>query len=304
MKEAGNINKSLSVLGQVINNLVETAEGKNRHIPYRDSKLTFILKDSLGGNSKTCLIANVSPAASSLQETISTLKFAQRAKQIKNKALINENRSEIVEELQRRLERANEELENANREILFLREQLGSKTCDCSRSASTPSTEELKVKIEDQTMQYFRQSAEDERNQPFYEKLQDFQARYSQRETATSHDLSESSFQRLTEFFKANFKQNDEGRVPLAEYLELKRENEALKQEIGALIECLNAAPFITQVGTWWEKGNQNLEKTSEVNSNLDQNTHQLQQIVRNLQVLKKNPLLLTLYHRLYLKKR
>ena len=76
LKEAGNINKSLTVLGCVINSLVEMSEGKQRHIRYRDSKLTFLLKDSLGGNSKTFMIANVSPASTAFSETLSTLKFA------------------------------------------------------------------------------------------------------------------------------------------------------------------------------------------------------------------------------------
>ena len=110
LKEAGNINKSLSVLGQVINSLVEIAEGKQRHIRYRDSKLTFILKDSLGGNSKTCLIANISPASSSFSETLSTLKFAQRAKQIKNRASINEDSHGSVEGLKNEIRILKEEL--------------------------------------------------------------------------------------------------------------------------------------------------------------------------------------------------
>jgi kinesin family protein 15 len=90
LKEAGKINKSLMQLGHVIKNLIEIAEGKARHIHYRDSKLTHLLKDSLGGNSKTCIIANISPANCNLQESISTLVFAQSAKMIKNKAVINE----------------------------------------------------------------------------------------------------------------------------------------------------------------------------------------------------------------------
>jgi len=70
------INKSLSALGNVINSLVEMSEGKPWHVHYRDSKLTFLLWDSLGGNSKTLIIANVSPASVSFGETLSTLKFA------------------------------------------------------------------------------------------------------------------------------------------------------------------------------------------------------------------------------------
>lgn len=63
LKEASNINKSLSTLGNVINALVASAEGKTRHIPYRDSKLTFLLRDSLGGNTRTSLIAAINPSA-------------------------------------------------------------------------------------------------------------------------------------------------------------------------------------------------------------------------------------------------
>ncbi|KAF8776756.1 hypothetical protein HU200_003494 [Digitaria exilis] len=84
LKEAANINKSLSTLGLVIMNLVDLAHGKQRHVPYRDSRLTFLLQDSLGGNSKTMIIANVSPSVCSANETLSTLKFAQRARLIQN----------------------------------------------------------------------------------------------------------------------------------------------------------------------------------------------------------------------------
>jgi kinesin family protein 15 len=70
------INKSLSALGNVINSLVDISEGKSRHIHYRDSKLTFLLRDSLGGNSKTLIVANISPSALNFGETLSTLKFA------------------------------------------------------------------------------------------------------------------------------------------------------------------------------------------------------------------------------------
>ncbi|CAI5461218.1 unnamed protein product [Closterium sp. Yama58-4] len=90
LKEAGSINKSLSALGNVIKALVDIAEGKVRHVPYRDSKLTFLLSDSLGGNSKCTLLAAVSPAERNMEETLSTLKFAQRAKLMHNEAVVNE----------------------------------------------------------------------------------------------------------------------------------------------------------------------------------------------------------------------
>ncbi|CAG9334317.1 unnamed protein product [Blepharisma stoltei] len=112
LKEAGKINKSLSALGNVINSLVDISEGKSRHVHYRDSKLTFLLKDSLGGNSKTFIIANVSPASSAFSETLSTLKFAQRAKQIKNMAVVNEDTTGTVFLLKEEIKRLKEALAN------------------------------------------------------------------------------------------------------------------------------------------------------------------------------------------------
>ena len=86
--EAGLINKSLLTLGRVINALVEKSS-RDIHIPYRESKLTRLLQDSLGGHTKTYIIATVSPAKSNLEETISTLDYAFRAKNIRNKPQIN-----------------------------------------------------------------------------------------------------------------------------------------------------------------------------------------------------------------------
>jgi len=88
LKEATKINLSLSTLGNVISALVD---GRSTHIPYRNSKLTRMLQDSLGGNSKTLMCANVGPANYNYDETISTLRYANRAKNIKNKAVINED---------------------------------------------------------------------------------------------------------------------------------------------------------------------------------------------------------------------
>jgi len=88
LKEATKINLSLSALGNVISALVD---GKSSHIPYRDSKLTRILRDSLGGNTKTVMCANAGPAEYNYDETLSTLRYANRAKNIKNKPIINED---------------------------------------------------------------------------------------------------------------------------------------------------------------------------------------------------------------------
>jgi kinesin family protein 3/17 len=79
----------LTALGNVINALVDGKKGG--HIPYRDSKLTRLLQDSLGGNTKTLMIASVSPAEDNYDETISTLRYAARARNIKNTPKINED---------------------------------------------------------------------------------------------------------------------------------------------------------------------------------------------------------------------
>jgi kinesin family protein 5 len=86
LEEAKKINKSLSALGMVINSLTDS---KASHVPYRDSKLTRILQESLGGNSRTTLIINCSPSSYNDVETLSTLRFGMRAKTIKNKAKVN-----------------------------------------------------------------------------------------------------------------------------------------------------------------------------------------------------------------------
>ena len=88
LKEATKINLSLSTLCHVISSLTDP---KATYIPYRDSKLTRLLQDSLGGNVKTCMIANISPSVSSYEETLSTLRYADRAKRIKNQPKVNED---------------------------------------------------------------------------------------------------------------------------------------------------------------------------------------------------------------------
>jgi len=95
LKEGAAINKSLSALGNVIDKLVEKSRGKkNVLIPYRDSKLTRLLQNALGGSSKTIMICALSPASSNYEETLSTLRYADRAKKIQNRAVVNENPQE------------------------------------------------------------------------------------------------------------------------------------------------------------------------------------------------------------------
>ncbi|KAM1302425.1 hypothetical protein ACFX2H_013355 [Malus domestica] len=111
LKEAGNINRSLSQLGNLINILAEISQtGKQRHIPYRDSRLTFLLQESLGGNAKLAMVCAISPTQGCKSETFSTLRFAQRAKAIKNKAVVNEVMQEDVNQLREVIRQLRDEL--------------------------------------------------------------------------------------------------------------------------------------------------------------------------------------------------
>ncbi|XP_068249669.1 kinesin-like protein KIF11 [Palaemon carinicauda] len=115
-REAGNINMSLLTLGRVITALVEKAP----HIPYRESKLTRLLQDALGGRTKTSIIATVSPANINLEETLSTLDYAHRAKNIQNKPEVNQklNKKELIGEY-------SQEIERLRLDLMAMREKSG-----------------------------------------------------------------------------------------------------------------------------------------------------------------------------------
>ena len=110
--ETIHINLSLTALGKVIHAL---ASNKKQHIPYRDSKLTKLLMDSLGGNSKTVMIANIGPADYNIEETLTTLRYADRAKNIKNAPKVNEDpKDAMIKKYKEELERLKEALAKAN----------------------------------------------------------------------------------------------------------------------------------------------------------------------------------------------
>ncbi|KAM8946076.1 kinesin-like protein KIF3B [Pelodytes ibericus] len=109
LKEATKINLSLSALGNVISALVD---GRSTHIPYRDSKLTRLLQDSLGGNAKTVMVANIGPASYNVEETLTTLRYSNRAKNIKNKPRVNEDpKDALLREFQEEIARLKAQLE-------------------------------------------------------------------------------------------------------------------------------------------------------------------------------------------------
>lgn len=117
LKEGSNINKSLTTLGLVISKLADQSNGRknnDKFVPYRDSVLTWLLKDNLGGNSRTVMVATISPAADNFEETLSTLRYADRAKRIVNCAVVNEDpNARIIRELRMELESLREMLKMA-----------------------------------------------------------------------------------------------------------------------------------------------------------------------------------------------
>ncbi|CAB1096787.1 unnamed protein product [Ectocarpus sp. CCAP 1310/34] len=131
LRESKKINQSLSALGNVISAL--TDHRGRQHIPYRDSKLTRILEDSLGGNCKTTMMAMISPALESMVETLSTVKFASRAKNIKNQPIVNEDFDQkvcqkqtdsLLRKYERELKRLRAELEERSRNLVDKRQLL------------------------------------------------------------------------------------------------------------------------------------------------------------------------------------
>jgi len=132
LEEAKKINLSLMSLGKVINCLTS---GNGEYIPYKDSKLTRILKDSLGGNFKTTLIVTCSPHAYNIDETVGTLNFAKRAKKIKN--LIKANIKKSSEELEQLICLLQQELKKAKDEIISLKSQSGNQKITTNLNTNT-----------------------------------------------------------------------------------------------------------------------------------------------------------------------
>ena len=139
--EAGLINKSLLTLGRVINALVD----RSSHIPYRESKLTRLLQDSLGGRTKTCIIATLSPAKSNLEETISTLDYAFRAKNIRNKPQVNQMISKKT-----MLKEFTSEIEKLKGELIAARQRNGVYLTNENYEEITTESESRKILSEEQ----------------------------------------------------------------------------------------------------------------------------------------------------------
>lgn len=221
LEEAKMINKSLSALGQVINALTDD---KATHVPYRDSKLTRILQDSLGGNSKTVLIIAVSPSSYNASETVSTFRFGNRAKSIENKVSVNQTRS--VEELENLLMRAEKAIDAQTAHIISLATQLQAVKSGGMQLAPSANTQG-KVMVDESNL-----AAETEA----MKKLQDdLNALLQELE-----DEKQDSLRKETELFELNNLLKEKDRViqdKSKEVLDLQKNNDHFKERSDQLLK-------------------------------------------------------------------
>lgn len=158
-REAGEMNKSVLTLGRVITALVEHSV----HVPYRDSKLTRLLRESLGGKAKTCIIATVSPSVHSLEETLVTLDYASRAKSIRNKLEANKKtcKSVMLKDLYQEMERMKQDVKAARKKNGIYIPHEGSVLGEAE-------TKKMKEKIENLELSLEKQNKEVEKFKGLY----------------------------------------------------------------------------------------------------------------------------------------
>ena len=188
LKEASKINLSLSALGNVISALVD---GKSNHVPYRDSKLTRLLQDSLGGNARTVMVANIGPANYNYEETITTLRYANRAKNIKNKPRVNEDpKDAMLREFQEEIARLKAEInkkgpgvKKKGRENKVKRKQ---KSVDMEKGIEKEKGSEVKSDSEEEVSE----AGEDEEVDEADDSLRDLEANLATEKELLENDTS------------------------------------------------------------------------------------------------------------------
>ncbi|XP_039981326.1 kinesin-like protein KIF3C isoform X1 [Xiphias gladius] len=153
LKEAAKINLSLSALGNVISAL---ADGRSGHVPYRDSKLTRLLQDSLGGNAKTVMVATLGPAPQHYDETLTTLRYANRAKNIQNQPRVNEDpKDALLREFQREIARLRAQLNHRKWRSKQKKEQVEGEGWERDGDEETEGEEE-EVEVEKEAEEYVK----------------------------------------------------------------------------------------------------------------------------------------------------
>ncbi|XP_034436266.1 kinesin-like protein KIF3C isoform X2 [Hippoglossus hippoglossus] len=170
LKEAAKINLSLSALGNVISAL---ADGRSGHVPYRDSKLTRLLQDSLGGNAKTVMVATLGPAPQHYDETLTTLRYANRAKNIQNQPRVNEDpKDALLREFQTEIARLRAQLNHRKWSSKQKKEQVEGESWERDEDEETEGEdEELEVekdaedyvKLQEQRLEREKEAIRDDR---------------------------------------------------------------------------------------------------------------------------------------------
>jgi len=236
--EGANINRSLLALGNCINILADSAK-KGSYVPYRDSKLTRLLKDSLGGNTKTAMIACISPSALCYEESVNTLNYASRARSIKKKVERN------IKQVQLHVSKYKEIIDSLKNEIEYLRCQLRSQ--DGGSSLESPQLGQV-IPLNS------RKTADPAASSDHQKKVLDFEKEKAQLqdEIAKDRELIESndgqpenkSMDALSQKLMSNFEENCELRQGLSELEELKEQNQdqvkQLESEMKEVQENMN----------------------------------------------------------------
>ena len=191
LKEGAEINRSLSTLGRVIAALADLSMGKKKNmsmVPYRDSVLTWLLKDSLGGNSMTAMIAAISPADINFEETLSTLRYADSAKRIKNHAVVNEDpNARMIRELKEELAQLRSKMSGGTTSGGIAEEQYAPDTpLDQQIVSITQSDGTIKKVSKADIAEQLNQSEKlyDDLNQTWEEKLEKTEQIHKEREAA------------------------------------------------------------------------------------------------------------------------
>ncbi|XP_042898685.1 kinesin heavy chain [Parasteatoda tepidariorum] len=300
LDEAKNINKSLSALGNVISAL---ADGNKSHIPYRDSKLTRILQESLGGNSRTTIIICCSPASYNESETKSTLEFGRRAKTIKNTVIVNEEltaeewkrrwekEKEKVTKLKAQLSQAEAELNRwRNGESVPQDEQLLSKDLDVSTLSlsDTSSVTNIPQQVSAEPVGNAERAKFEEERIRLYSQMDekdDEIARQSQEVEKLKEQLAEQE-----ELITANRKDYE---LLQHEMNRLQQENESAKEEVKEVLQALeelavNYDQKCQEVDSKSREFEQLSEDHSQKLSNLNNTMNELQQLKDNTMHQKK----------------
>nr|AMS24216.1 kinesin 5c protein [Marsilea vestita] len=230
-REAGEINKSLLTLGRVITALVEHLG----HIPYRDSKLTRLLRDSLGGKTKTCIIATVSPSVHCLEETLSTLDYAHRAKNIKNKPELNQkmHKTALIKDLYSEMERLKAEI-NAAREkngVYLPRERYLQEEAEKKAMGERIEQMEFEIETKNKRLESLQDSLDSERchSEDLSTKLENNQKLLRQTQEALNEAKSQIVETKYTirekEFIISKFQQSEDALVKQATNLQSQLEH-------------------------------------------------------------------------------